>query len=34
MKEKKDLQELLKVIATIGDLRLTYQDGIVIIDFK
>ena len=31
---KKDLQELLKVIATIGDLRLTYQDGIVIIDFK
>ena len=31
---KKDLQELLKVIATIGDLRLTYQDGIVSIDFK
>lgn len=31
---KKDLRELLKVIAAIGDLRVTYQDGIVIIDFK
>lgn len=31
---KKDLRELLKVIAAIGDLRVTYQNGIVIIDFK
>lgn len=31
---KKDLQELLKVIATIGDLRVIYQDDVVIIDFK
>lgn len=31
---KEDLQELLKVIATIGDLKVSHQDGIVIIDFK